>query len=206
MGTPGNGPVIYRGEYLPEVTQFVARVYHGNTHFKFKEGVETLIAKLAEEDKRLASNSMVACYYGEEGELQSTARLVRRGGAVRRLPFEQEFGIDLDVFENSFGRIYECARLASIGGWGWIRSGHTFAEMWARMGVDFERDFIVAGLDSTVSRVLRRRWSIFTLGFDREYLGSITTPVGARLREFQLLLGNVTRGASTAGAFRELTV
>jgi hypothetical protein len=175
---------MYRGRHLPEVSRFVASIYHASPHMHFDESEDTLATTIEKEDRRLACNTILACLRNGEGHLQATLRMIRRGGQVRRLPCEREFGLDLDLFQSTFRNIYEFARLASTGGLGLISTGRMFTEMRTRAGVDYENDFLVASLDATVLGVLKRRgWPVFPLGTGKEYLGSLTIPVGFALPE-----------------------
>lgn len=177
---------MYRGIHLPEVSRFVAAIYHRSPHMHFDESVEVLAARIEREDRKLAGNTTLACLRDGEGHLQASARMILRGGPIRRLPCERELGLDLDPVQSTFRNIYEFARLASQGGLGLISTGRMFAEMRTRVGVDCENDFLVAGLDATVFGVLTRRgWPIFPLGAGKKYLGSLTIPVGFVLPEFR---------------------
>ena len=176
---------IHRGVHLPEVSRFVASIYHGSHTMSFDQNVGQLAAALEHEDRLLAPNSTVACLRDGTDQILATARLVRRGGAVRLLPCEREFGIDLDIFDGRFRRIYEFARLASRGRIGLLHTPGLLGGMLKRSSVDWEQDFIVAVLDDTVFRILRERnWPIFKLGEGKEYLGSLSFPVGFGLFEF----------------------
>lgn len=187
---------VHVGEFLPEVSEFVARVYHSSPNLRFTEDLPELTEKILAEDEALAPNTTLLCAYDESGELCSSARLIRRGGVVPRLPFEREFGMDLDAFENRFATVHEFSRLASTSRNRLANVGELLWQMYLRSGIDYSADLMVAGIDQAVRKVLRRRgWPIFDLGFGREYLGSLTIPVGIGLHALHRHQG---RGRATA--------
>ncbi|MDR1442441.1 MAG: hypothetical protein LBJ02_08680 [Bifidobacteriaceae bacterium] len=102
------------GQYLPEVTRFVATEYFNTPHFRFTSA-EGLFDDLSREDKRWAASSLVAIARDGDGEVVCTARFIK-GAAGRLLPVESEFGIRLGDLKSrsTAGRVFEFARLAAV--------------------------------------------------------------------------------------------
>jgi hypothetical protein len=63
---------VYRGQFLPEVSQFVAQVYYASSHMKFDGGYEHLLSKIQAEDERWAARTILACTYDEDGRRCAT--------------------------------------------------------------------------------------------------------------------------------------
>lgn len=173
---------LYKKKYLPQLSDFVASIYFNQCHYQFDEDIETLANELRTLDEELSKQSTICCIYNIEKDICCTGRLIKR---VQQLPFEIEFDINLDLFQDKYSNIYEFARLAS----GEKSSFRLVKILTTQLfsSVDSDSNMIVASLDQLVYRKLvRLKYPVFKLGKERHYMGSVTVPVGFDLSKIKM--------------------
>ncbi|EAF5120003.1 hypothetical protein C1468_14520 [Listeria monocytogenes] len=163
---------------IPEITSFVAKKYYSQKHFSFDCSIEELIKIMSENDHILSSYTTTFCLMSVENGLCCTGRLIKR---EKRLPFEEEFDVDLDLFTDKVKNIYEFARFASNGKVSFFMIERMLKYMLQSIAADA---MVVAGLDKKVfKQFLKIKYPIYKLGYPLQYLGSLTVPVGIKLSE-----------------------
>ncbi|WP_297957938.1 hypothetical protein [uncultured Ruminococcus sp.] len=166
--------------HISEVSSFVAEVYYNKKHYKFEDDFEIIKDNIHENDERLDRHSFIFCLLNRENDICCTLKLFKKDSPDWLLPIEEEFGIDLNYFEEF--PLLEIGRFASNGN----ISFNLIVSMFKRIiqVVNIKDSRLFASLDKRVyKQLLRLKYPIYPLGNYRYYMGTDTIPVGVKVSE-----------------------
>ena len=170
--------------HISEISSFVAEVYYNKKHYKFDDDFDSIKDSIHEDDERLDQHSFIFCLLNKETDICCTLKLFKKDSPNWRLPIEEEFGIDLNYFEEL--SLLEVGRFASNGN----ISFNTIVSMFKMITqiVDLRKSRLFASLDKRVyKQLLRLKYPIYPLGNYKYYMGTDTIPVGVKVEELLLL-------------------
>lgn len=191
--------ITYTDTHIPEISVFVAGVYYNKKYYSFKEEFETVKDDIIENDERLDRHSFVFCVVNNNNDICCTLKLFMKDSPEWKLPIEEEFGIDLNYFEEM--PVFEIGRFASNGN----ISFNLIISMFEKIMqiIDINKTRIFASIDKRVyKKLLRLKYPIYAMGDYKFYMGTETIPVGIKVSElFSLKLGGKNERITEGGQF-----
>ena len=173
---------VISGEFCPDITEFVADVFYNRSNYRFPESFAAALNIMLAEDKLYAESSTIVCVYNADGQLCCTARFIHKKGDLL-LPFEKEFNIDLNYFNQNQKNIVELARLASSKE-GSLKALNVLIHTLYDQLADKE-SLIVAGFEKILYRTFKAAgFSFYSLGLEKPCLGTSVMPLGIRFSDW----------------------